>query len=328
MTRLPGPHPLPVFLAALQAACADDPGRLAAALAGLQRYQQAARPPRPPPRPEIARIGAVALRGTPGPRAVVIVPSLINSADVLDLPGRSLFAHLEGAGLSPLLVDWGPAPEPLGLAALVTQRLAPLVAGLGQPVALLGYCLGGTMAMALAAHQPVQRLALIAAPWRFAGYAKDARARLADWWTGAAPLAGAMGQLPIDLMQPAFWAIDPDGLAAKYARLATAGADDLAAFVALEDWANGGAPISLSAAADLAGLFHTGATGLCGAAAPDVPILDVVALRDAIVPAAAAFTRHGDPRRLQVDAGHVGMMVGGRARALLWDPLLLWLRAP
>jgi polyhydroxyalkanoate synthase len=328
MTRPPGPHPLPVFLGVLQAACADDPGRLRAALAGLARYQQAMRPQRPPLRPELARVGTVTLRGRMGRRPVVIVPSLINSAHVLDLPGRSLFAYLETAGMSPLLVDWGPAPEPLGLAALVADRLVPLVAGLERPVALVGYCLGGTMAMALVASVPAVRLALIAAPWHFAEYGDAARARLADWWAGAAPLAGAMGQLPIDLLQPAFWAIDPAGLAAKYARLATAGADDLAAFVALEDWANSGAPISLAAAADLAALFRTGAIGLSGAAAPDLPILDVVALRDAIVPAAAAFTRPGDPRRLQVDAGHVGMMVGGRARALLWDPLLEWLRAP
>lgn len=325
MIRPPGPHPLPVFLAALQAACADDPARLAAALAGLARYQQAARPRRPPPRPAVARAGRVVLRGTPGPHPVVIVPSLINSADVLDLPGRSLFAHLEGQGLSPLMVDWGPVPEPLGLAALVTQRLVPLVAGLGQPVALLGYCLGGTMALALAAHVPVRRVALLAAPWHFGGYGDAARARLAAWWAGAAPLAGAMGQLPIDLLQPAFWALDPDGLAAKYARLATAGADDLAAFVAVEDWANGGAPISLAAAAELAALFADGASGLAsgsGACAPpDLPIIDIVATADRIVPAASARTRPADPARFEIAGGHVGMVIGRRAPARLWPAL-------
>lgn len=332
MTRLPGPHPLPVFLAALQAACAGDPALLATALAGLARYQQAVRPLQPPPHPVIARAGAVALRGRPGPHPVVIVPSLINSADVLDLPGRSLFAHLAGIGLSPLLIDWGLAPEPLGLAALVTQRLAPLVAGLGRPVAVLGYCLGGTMALALAAQVPAVRVALLAAPWHFGGYGDAARARLAAWWAGAAPLAGALGQLPIDLLQPAFWALDPAGLAAKYAQLAMASADDLAAFVALEDWANSGAPISLAAAADLAALFAGGGSGLGGCAAADqpipaVPILDVVARHDAIVPAAAALTTPADPRRLEIDAGHVGMVMGSRAPERLWKPLAAWLHA-
>ena len=252
MTRSPGPHPLPIFLATLQAACADDPARLATALAGLARYQQAPRPAPPPKRPEIARIGEVSLRGTPGPRPVVIVPSLINPAHVLDLPGRSLMAHLESAGLNPLIIDWGDSPEPLGLASLANERLAPLVEKLGQPVAMLGYCLGGTLALAVAAHIPVTRLALIATPWHFAGYGGGQRAGLAEWWASAQPLAQTMGQLPIDLLQPAFWSLDPAGLVAKYVRLATANADDLADFVRLEDWANGGAPLSLAAVQDLA----------------------------------------------------------------------------
>ncbi len=321
MTRSPGPHPLPIFLATLQAACADDPARLAAALAGLARYQQAPRPVPPPKRPEIARIGEVSLRGTPGPRPVVIVPSLINPAHVLDLPGRSLMAHLESAGLNPLIIDWGGSPEPLGLAALVSERLAPVVNGLGQPVAMLGYCLGGTLALALAAHIPITRLALIATPWHFAGYGDGQRAGLAEWWASAQPLAQTMGQLPIDLLQPAFWSLDPTGVVAKYVRLATANADDLADFVRLEDWANGGTPLSLPATQDLAALYASGRWDGVDATAITAPILDVIAGADRIVPPQAAVSALGIGTALQLDAGHVGMVVGRRARGLLWEPL-------
>jgi polyhydroxyalkanoate synthase len=321
VTRSPGPHPLPIFLATLQAACADDPARLAAALAGLARYQQAPRPVPPPKRPEIARIGEVSLRGTPGPRPVVIVPSLINPAHVLDLPGRSLMAHLESAGLNPLIIDWGGSPEPLGLAALVSERLAPVVNGLGQPVAMLGYCLGGTLALALAAHIPITRLALIATPWHFAGYGDGQRARLAEWWASAQPLAQTMGQLPIDLLQPAFWSLDPTGVVAKYVRLATANADDLADFVRLEDWANGGTPLSLPATQDLAALYASGRWDGVDATAITAPILDVIAGADRIVPPQAAVSALGIGTALQLDAGHVGMVVGRRARGLLWEPL-------
>jgi polyhydroxyalkanoate synthase len=321
VTRSPGPHPLPIFLATLQAACADDPARLAAALAGLARYQQAPRPVPPPKRPEIARIGEVSLRGTPGPRPVVIVPSLINPAHVLDLPGRSLMAHLESAGLNPLIIDWGGSPEPLGLAALVSERLAPVVNGLGQPVAMLGYCLGGTLALALAAHIPITRLALIATPWHFAGYGDGQRAGLAEWWASAQPLAQTMGQLPIDLLQPAFWSLDPTGVVAKYVRLATANADDLADFVRLEDWANGGTPLSLPATQDLAALYASGRWDGVDATAITAPILDVIAGADRIVPPQAAVSALGIGTALQLDAGHVGMVVGRRARGLLWEPL-------
>lgn len=321
MTRSPGPHPLPIFLATLQAACADDPARLAAALAGLARYQQAPRPVPPPKRPEIARIGEVSLRGTPGPRPVVIVPSLINPAHVLDLPGRSLMAHLESAGLDPLIIDWGDTPEPLGLASLANERLAPLVEKLGQPVAMLGYCLGGTLALALPAHIRITRLALIATPWHFAGYGDGQRAGLAEWWASAQPLAQTMGQLPIDLLQPAFWSLDPTGVVAKYVRLATANADDVADFVRLEDWANGGTPLSLPATQDLAALYASGRWDGVDATAITAPILDVIAGADRIVPPQAAVSALGIGTALQLDAGHVGMVVGRRARGLLWEPL-------
>ena len=321
MTRSSGPHPLPIFLATLQAACADDPARLAAALAGLARYQQAPRPVPPPKRPEIARIGEVSLRGTPGPRPVVIVPSLINPAHVLDLPGRSLMAHLESAGLNPLIIDWGDTPEPLGLASLANERLAPLVEKLGQPVAMLGYCLGGTLALALPAHIRITRLALIATPWHFAGYGDGQRAGLAEWWASAQPLAQTMGQLPIDLLQPAFWSLDPTGVVAKYVRLATANADDVADFVRLEDWANGGTPLSLPATQDLAALSASGRWDGVDATAITAPILDVIAGADRIVPPQAAVSALGIGTALQLDAGHVGMVVGRRARGLLWDPL-------
>lgn len=325
MTRAPGPHPLPIFLATLQAACAGDPARLAAALAGLARYQQAPRPAPPPKRPEVARIGEVSLRGTLGPRPVVIVPSLINPAHVLDLPGRSLMAHLESAGLNPLIIDWGDSPEPLGLSSLVSERLCPLVNILPQPVALLGYCLGGTLALALAAQTPITRLALIATPWNFTGYGDGQRAALAGWWASAGPMAQAMGQLPIDLLQPAFWSLDPAGLVAKYVRLATANAHDLADFVRLEDWANGGTPLSLAAAQDLAALYANGGWADVDPAAFTTPILDVIAGTDRIVPPGAALSTQGIGTALQLDAGHVGMVVGRRAPQLLWEPLVHWL---
>ena len=54
------------------------------------------------------------------------------------------------------------------------------------------------------------------------------------------------------------------------------------------------------------------------------PLLNLVSTRDRIVPAGAA-PQVGE--RLDIDAGHVGMIVGSRARALLWEPLRDWLKA-
>jgi polyhydroxyalkanoate synthase subunit PhaC len=328
-SRRRGPHPLPLFLATVQAVVSDDRARLSRVLAGLTRYQNAPAAPARVPWPAIARVGGVTLRaGAATGRPAVLVPSLINPPDVLDLaPGQSLAAHLAAAGFRPLLVDWGDTPEPLGLAELVTERLVPLIATLGQPVPLVGYCLGGTLALAAARAGVASRVALLAAPWRFAGYGEPARNALAQWWQQARAIAGPLGVVPMDLLQPAFWALDPAALAAKFERLADADDTTVAAFARLEDWANGGAPLSLAVAADLAALFETGATGIAGDTLPDLAILDVVAMRDRIVPPAAALSLPGEAHRLEIDGGHVGMVVGGRARELLWEPLAQWLRA-
>jgi polyhydroxyalkanoate synthase subunit PhaC len=337
LVRERGPHPLPVFLASVAAACGADSARLGRVLAGLRRYQSA--PPLPPRtlNPEIARIGAVSLRdhGGDGP-LVVLVPSLINPPDILDLaPGNSLAAGLTAAGLHVLTLDWG-EPEPHGLAEAVSSRLVPLIAGLDRPVALVGYCLGGTLALAATAllGDRVRRLALLATPWHFSGYDDSARAGLAAWWAGVLPIAQSLGSVPMDLLQPAFWSLDPESLAAKFEAFGAATGDS-DAFVRLEDWANGGVPLSIAAAHDLAetlfaanasgqGRWQVGGTAI-DAGALSLPILDVIAGRDRIVPPATALSTAGPGTPLVLDAGHVGMVVGRRAPEQLWGPLARWL---
>src|SRR4051812_40212434 len=79
------PRPLPLFLRLLREQCAANPVRLKAALDGLRKYQEAARPPPPAPMPALAEAHGAALRdygGTGEP--VLFVPSLINPPNVLD----------------------------------------------------------------------------------------------------------------------------------------------------------------------------------------------------------------------------------------------------
>jgi polyhydroxyalkanoate synthase len=55
------------------------------------------------------------------------------------------------------------------------------------------------------------------------------------------------------------------------------------------------------------------------------PLLDIVSTTDRIVPAASAT---GAGERVTLAQGHVGMVVGGRARASLWQTLAEWLTRP
>jgi polyhydroxyalkanoate synthase len=334
-----GPRPLPLFLDMLRSETAASPERAARALEGLTRYQHAERPPRARIPTARYRTGRASLRhyGGEGP-AVVFVPSLINPSFVLDLaPDRSLLRWIAAQGFDTWLVDWGeptPADRDLDVAGHVARRLLPLLAHVpGRPI-LVGYCLGGTMALAAAALAPIAGVATLAAPWRFAGYGEAARAAMLQLWDSARPGCERLGLVPVEVLQSGFWKLDPARTIAKYEAFAVLDPDSDAArrFVALEDWANAGAPLTLAAGAELfeglIGADRPGSGGWrigSGVADPHAlacPTVEFVSLTDRIVPHATAA---GLADRRDVGAGHVGMIVGRGARAELWQPLADWL---
>jgi len=323
----------------LRSETTDDPDRTAAALRGLRLYQQADRPAPPDPMPVIARAGRARLRdyGGGGP-AVLFVPSLINPPDVLDIDAeRSLLRWLATQGLRPLLLDWG-APtadeHDLSVGGHVETMLLPLIDAVGAPVALAGYCLGGTMALAAAALRPVTALALIATPWRFGHYPDSTRQALEDLWQVAEPATEALGLLPMEILQAAFWRLDPARTIAKYEAHGARNPDDprSRAFVRLEDWANDGPPLTRGAARELfldlfradlpgQGQWRVGGTAIDPARLA-MPVLEIASTTDHIVPAA---TTPAIGERIGLALGHVGMIVGGRAKISLWEPLGEWL---
>ncbi len=330
---------MPLFLQLLRNETAASPERSRAALAGLRAYQQAERRPRPPSPPILARAGRAALRdyGGAGP-PVVFVPSLINPPDVLDLAeDNSLLRWLAGEGVRPLLLDWGaplPGEQGLGIAGHVETLLLPLLRAVGEPVALAGYCLGGTMALAAAMRHPVSSLALIATPWHFSGFPARARSDLVALWDKARPAAESVGVLPMEVLQSSFWRLDPARTVSKFEAFGAMdpNSPEARGFVALEDWANDGPPLTLAAGRDLledffgADLPGTGGWRVGGEAVEPgriaCPVLDIVSTTDRIVPAASAV---GVGERMTLGLGHVGMVVGSRARGALWEPLARWL---
>ncbi len=312
-----------------------DRDRMARVLAGVRAYQGHSYRRNLDQPPPVARVGAARLLDYGGSgQAVVFVPSLINPPTVLDLaPGNSMLRWLAQQGVRPLLVDWGrprARERRLSVGGYVTERLLPLIETLGERPAVAGYCLGGTMALAAAAIEPPRKLALIAVPWRFAGYGDEGRASLGGYWRGLASAADSLGGLPMEMLQPMFWRLDPEGAVAKFERFGALDPSSAAAdaFVALEDWANDGPPLGPAVARELFEDFYEADQPGSGKWAVDgqaidpnaiaCPVLNLVSTRDRIVPAAAA-TDIG--RRVNIDAGHVGMIVGSRGRALVWEPL-------
>jgi poly(3-hydroxyalkanoate) synthetase len=286
--------------------------------------------------------------GAPGP-AVLFVPSLINRAQVLDLmPGRSMLRFLAGEGQRPLLVDWGwpgAAERGFSLTDYVAGRLERALAALPGKVVLVGYCMGGLLALAAALRRPdkVAALGLLATPWDFHSDPEEARrARgAAALLPGLEPMLAATGTLPIDAIQTLFAGLDPFGIPQKFrafARLDPA-SDRAASFVALEDWLNDGVPLAAPVAREALGGWYGANTParlawrIAGAvvdpSALEMPAFCAVPHRDRIVPPASARALAAGLRRATIHdaaAGHIGMAAGSGAEAALWRPLLAWLR--
>lgn len=316
-----------------------DAGFVQEVLAGVRAYQTAARHPRPEPMREILRIGRVRITAyASSGQPVLFVPSLINPPYVLDLAqDNSLLRWLAAQGMRPLLLDWGDlrdGDDALSVAGHIEAFLLPAIEALGEGLLLVGYCIGGTMALAAASRKPVAGLAMIAAPWDFDGYPADTRDALGQIWaTGKAP-AEVLGLFPMEMLQSAFWRLDPRRTLTKFAAFGRMqpGSPEARGFVALEDWANEGPPLTVPAARELfEDMFAGNLTGkgawrvdgeIVDPGRLDCPVLNIISTSDRIVPAASA-AQIGE--RLILGQGHVGMVIGGRAQAVLWEPLHRWL---
>ncbi len=320
------PRPLPLFLELVRDMSQRDPELAREALAGLRAYERAPRQERPPAKPEVARIAGVSLRdhGGSGPPALV-VPSLINPPRILDLDEQvSLTAAIARTGRRALLLDWGKADErsSLSVAGHIEELLLPLLARIGEPVALIGYCLGGTMAIGAANIVEVERLVTIAAPWHFAGYPEASKHALGDMWRQSESAAKQLGALPMEVLQAAFWSLDPERTVRKFAEFGRLPPDSPEArrFVELEEWANEGEPVPYPAAKelieDLFGKDLPGSGEWIGSDELAVPALHLTAEHDRIAPAATVPAGE----RIAIRSGHVGMIVGS-ARARLHEAL-------
>jgi polyhydroxyalkanoate synthase len=282
----------------------------------------------------------------------LIVPSLINRAYILDLSeDRSLLRWLARRGFRPFLVDWdrpGAPERGFTLTDYVAGRLEgaldAVIAECGRPPLLAGYCMGGLLALALALRRQsdLSALALLATPWDFHAEGAEQARQAARSMIWLAPLIEASEELPCDVIQALFAALDPQLVARKFTAFGRLEPTSGRAreFVALEDWANDGVPLAAAVARDcLSGWYGENATAagrwrVAGRAVDpgrlDLPALCVIPDRDRIVPPASARALAAAlPRAetLNPPLGHIGMVVSARAARRAWEPLAAWLRA-
>lgn len=281
---------------------------------------------------------------------VLVVPSLINRAYILDLrEGGSLLRAMAGQGLRPFLVDWD-APGPLErgftltdyIAGRLEQALDEVGAITGRRPLVLGYCMGGLLALGLALRRTrdISGLALLATPWDFHADSPAQGELAAAAVPFLAPLIETLQELPTDCIQALFASLDPNLVPRKFLSFAKMDPNDTHAetFVALEDWLNDGVGLAAPVAREcLAGWYgrNTTARGewrLAGRPVEpqrlDLPTLCIVPAQDRIVPPASALALgEAIPGAaiMRPSVGHIGMVVSQRAREAVWGPLVEWL---
>ncbi len=285
-------------------------------------------------------------------RPILFVPSLVNRAYVLDLSHkRSLLRWLAGEGFRPLLMDWGEpgvVERQFDLSDYIAGRLCRAlraaslsVSRLSMPV--VGYCMGGLLATALAQLRPLQvsGLVLMATPWDFHTQAGPGPRAMASVARLLDPWMTYWGQLPVDMLQAFFSALDPLLALPKFSSFGRlAGSNKAEDFVALEDWLNDGVPLAAPVAREcLVGWYgantpHLGSWTVAGDPVRpdrlDIPSLHLVPSRDRIVPPASALALADampNATVMEPPLGHIGMVVAGAAPKQLWHPLADWMRA-
>ena len=299
------------------------------------------------------RLGAARLldysrRGAKGP-TLLAVPSLINRAYILDLTAdRSMMRSLAKRGLRPFLLDWGAPGERemrYGLddyvGTVLSGALDATTALAGRP-AVLGYCMGGLLALAIAILRPkdVRGLALFATPWDFHRPDKSQANAVTVLRRPIEDAIALWGGMPVDLLQACFAAVDPGGIERKFRVLADMDASSprLREFVALEDWLNDGVMLAGPVAREaMFGWYveNRPALGLWKVKGKAIrperykgPALVLVPSRDRIVPPASALALakmlpHAET--VELDTGHIGMVTGALAPRQVYARLVDWL---
>ena len=331
--------------------------RLLAMIKGIETWRAHPYTRHDPDRPVLWQRGNVRLldcapQAPSGAPRLLLVPSLINRAYILDLkPGCSFVDWLSDAGLYPVLLDWGDvsgAECGFSLSDYLRLRLLPAAQSLAATggLSVLGYCLGGTMALALAQEMGprVQRLGLVGTPWDFSQMSDLTRALIAasrpqmseNLRLLASLPSTSQATIPGAFFQMLFAAIAPMQAARKFRRFAELAPESTEAehFVAVEEWLSDPVPVAARAGQELLADFYLENAPGNGTWEPagtpikpaeiSTPTLSLIGARDHIAPAACSATlRHLMPNTAShvIETGHVGLIVGSRAKLEVAAPL-------
>lgn len=284
---------------------------------------------------------------------VLLVPSLVSRAFILDLqPGNSFVEQLISEGLDVYMIDWGEPDEADAGNTLenYTHELLPRAVreindrSGDAKVTVFGYCFGGVLtAMYAASHpdDPIANLVQLATPVDFD---QMPPAMMATGKDGVDPehLVDETGNVPASAVRASFSLLTPTADLSTMADFWEKLHDDkfLNSYQAMTSWTRDHVPFPGAAFRQTVTMLQDGNAIAENSLVLDgqpvdlssitVPFANVFGERDHIVPMAASEPLIGlvgsaDKTDIRLDAGHVGMIVGGGARKRHMPAMSQWI---
>ena len=305
--------------------------------------------------------GGISINQEAAPTPVLIIYAFINRHYILDLlPEVSVVRSLLNQGLDIFAADWGTPStydESLTIGHFVNSYLDKSVDLIrkitnSDKVSLFGYCWGGDLALMYASIHPekVKNVVTIATPGDF-----DLDNSLLAIWTKAMKeelLLDTFGNLPGILLNAAFILRNPIEYGHKYFHFfeQPRSLESVAQFFATEAWLNDSPPIIGEIYREFVeycykqnlliknkmrigeGHHDNKDTVVVNLKNIDMPFLNIVAKRDDLVAPSSskalndALTESHDKSIIELNSGHVGLMIGKDAHKELWPKVGKWLK--
>jgi polyhydroxyalkanoate synthase len=284
---------------------------------------------------------------------VLLVYSLVCRSYILDLrPGNSMVEFLQKAGFDVFLLDWGVPDEVDAENTLETycDEYLPLAlqaaceaSGAGE-VTLVGYCLGGVLALLYAAGHadaPVRNLVTLATPIDFDEMGAMV-ALIREGRLNPEHLLDETGNVPADLQHNGFKMLVPTDQVVQYVNLWQNIWNDefVEGYQAMAQWARDHVPFPGGVFRQLVELMVRGRT-LARGSVPlggrevrlaDIRcrVLNVMAEQDTVVPLAStrplrSLISRRRVRELRLPAGHIACVAGREANRRTLPRLTEWL---
>jgi polyhydroxyalkanoate synthase len=260
---------------------------------------------------------------------ILVVPSLVNKANILDLsPEKSFMQNLKTLGYKTFLLDWGKIGDIEKSYSLsdYIKRLNQVIIFLNklteQKTNLIGYCMGGFMSVAAAAidsQNTINDLVLLACPWDFnLPIYKSLKFLNINF------LPNDINAIPGSFLQSLFYCNNAFAVNKKFINLAR-GLYNLEEFAQVENWVNDCVDIPINTFKEFINQLVI-ENGLANAtwninnykiAASKInnKTLILTGLKDTVVPTDSTHTLLNQLKNLEhheFDTGHLGLVLSNK----------------